>query len=593
MNGYAWLAASAITLGLGAAVIAYGPDLLPKQNPTDAAPTFAAQRGPLTISITESGTIQAREQVLLKNEVEGRTTIITLKEEGRSVKKGELLIELDASALEDQRIEGEIKVQNAEASMIGAREGLEVAKSQARSDIAQAELDNRFAKEDLQNYIDGEYPRSLKEAESKITLALEELENANETLRWSEKLFAEKYISQTELDRDRLAQSRASLDHELAVSALGLLKEYTHRRQLDELNSAVDQAEMALERVQRKAKSEVVQAEANLRAKEAEHERLVSQLERTRQQISKTKIYAPIDGMVVHATTGKGGFRGNDEPLKEGKEIREREELIYLPVANSMMAKINVHESALDKINVGQRVQITLEALPGRTFPGVVSRIAPLPDAQSVWMNPDLKVYPTEINLDGELSELRTGMSCQAEILVENIADAIYVPLQSVVRVGSQPRVYLLKGGQFVPQDVEIGLDNRHVVNVKSGLAEGDVVMLAPPLEQGARRMNSSGDGFGTNADVAGAAVMPTGDAPMADPGMGMHGGAEGEDGAGRGGRGAGRGGRGGGGGGRSKPTAEQMEEFKKRMEGMTPEEREKMRGRPSPDAGSPTEETR
>src|SRR4030042_4058983 len=64
-------------------------------------PTFAVKRGPLRISVTESGTIQAREQIILKCEGEGRTTLLTLVEEGTRVKKGDLLVELDASALID------------------------------------------------------------------------------------------------------------------------------------------------------------------------------------------------------------------------------------------------------------------------------------------------------------------------------------------------------------------------------------------------------------------------------------------------------------------------------------------------------------
>ena len=543
-------------LGLGAAAYRLAPDLMSREKKKSNVPTFTVKKGDLKISVAESGTIQAREQVILKNEVEGRATIIYLVEEGTMVKEGDLLVELDVSDVEEQRIEREIKVENADAAMIGAREELEVVKSQAKSDISLAELNHRFAKEDLQNYLEGEYPRQLKEAESKITLALEELENANETFRWSEKLFQEKYISQTELDRDRLAQSRAKLDHELAVAALELLEEYTHTRQVDELQSNIEQTEMALERTNRSAKASIVQAEANLRAKEAEHGQQQFQLDRILRQIKNAKITAPVAGMAVHATTGKGSWRGNDEPLKEGKEVREREELIFLPVANSMMAKVNVHETSLDKVAPGQRVQITVEALPGRVFTGEVTRIAPLPDAQSVWMNPDLKIYPTEIVLDGELTELRTGMTCQAEIHIEDIEGAIYIPLQSVVRVGKQHRVYVETPTGFEPRDVTIGLDDRHMVHVKEGLVENEVVMLSPPLQDGARHIDSSG-----SADE-----RPAGpDVTARDEELR----------GGRGGRGGGdRGDRGG------RPGAEQMEEYRKRMESMSPEEIEAMKAR-------------
>ena len=79
-------------------------------------PTFTAQRGPLTISVVESGTIKARDQQIIKNEVEGRTSIITLVPEGTRVRQGDLLVELDASALRDGKIDQDIRVRNAEAA---------------------------------------------------------------------------------------------------------------------------------------------------------------------------------------------------------------------------------------------------------------------------------------------------------------------------------------------------------------------------------------------------------------------------------------------------------------------------------------------
>ncbi len=146
--------------------------------------TFTALKGPLTISVTESGTIQAREKVIIKNQVEGRTTILTLVDEGKEVKKGDLLIELDASTLVDTKLNQEIWVQNAEASFIGARENLAVVKNQAESDTDRDNLDLIFAKQDLKKYVEGEYPNEKKKFQAKITLAEEDLARAREKLKW-------------------------------------------------------------------------------------------------------------------------------------------------------------------------------------------------------------------------------------------------------------------------------------------------------------------------------------------------------------------------------------------------------------------------
>ncbi|MCX7592002.1 MAG: biotin/lipoyl-binding protein, partial [Kiritimatiellae bacterium] len=97
-------------------------------------PTFRVTRGPLTISVIQSGTIRAIKQEVIISEVEGQTTIIYLIEEGTRVSKGDLLVQLDDSALKDRLVEQQIKVENAEAAYIRARETLEVTKIQAESD---------------------------------------------------------------------------------------------------------------------------------------------------------------------------------------------------------------------------------------------------------------------------------------------------------------------------------------------------------------------------------------------------------------------------------------------------------------------------
>jgi HlyD family secretion protein len=449
----------------------------------DALPTFRVRSGPLTIQVTEAGTIKARERLVLKNEVEGKTTILYLIPEGTRVTEGELLVELDASRLQDQRLDQQIRVQNAEAALIRARENLAVTENQAQSDTERAELDLRFAKEDLTKYVEGEYPNLLKEAESRIALAEEELQRAEEMLKWSAVLFGEKYISQTQLQADKLAAQKARLDLELAVQARDLLRDFTYKRTLAQLESEVKQAGLALERTRRKAAADVVQAKAELRTKEAESRREQNKLEKVETQIRRAKIYAPTDGLVVYATTAQFRWRGNVEPLAEGQEVRERQELIYLPTATAMMAEVKVHESNLDKVKVDLSVRVTVDARAGQVFTGRVASISPLPDARSAWLNPDLKIYRTEIHLDGDGSGLRTGMSCRAEIVVEEYDDVVYVPIQSVLMVGREPTAYVLRDGSVRSRQVEIGLDNNRMVRILSGLDPGEEVLLAPPLE--------------------------------------------------------------------------------------------------------------
>jgi len=479
---------SAAVLAIG--VLASGV-VRPRPDETGEMPVHEVRRAPLTISIDEAGTIRSLDQKIIKCEVEGRTTIISIIDEGTRVEEGDLLIELDASSLEDQRVDQLIRVQNTEAAYIRAREQLEVTKSQNQSDISEAALAERFAREDLTRYLEGEYPSQLMDAQAAVTLAEEDLRRAKDKLDWSTRLYGEKYISETEFKADELAFKRADLEVRLAQEALRLLEEYTHPRRVDELEAAIEQTELALERVKRKAAADLVQAKADLAAKKAEFDQQKERLAKVDDQIAKTRIHAPVAGMVVYATSAQFSWRGNDEPLDEGREVREREELIYLPTADSMMVEIKVHESALGKVSVGQRASVEVGAT-GRRYEGVVSRIAPLPDPTSVWLNPDLKVFTTDIVIEGSHRELRTGMSCEVTIGVESHEDAIAIPVQCVVRENGRPTAYVVRGGELVRTPIEVGLDDNAVVHVRSGLEPGELVSMTPPLDRGQTRQDGA-----------------------------------------------------------------------------------------------------
>ena len=114
------------------------------------------QKGPLVINLEENGEIAPSQQLILKSEVQGRTSIIYLVPEGQIVREGELLVELDASDKTDEMTSQEITVQNAESNYNVARENLEIVRNQADADIELAELNKQFAEEDLVKYEEGE-----------------------------------------------------------------------------------------------------------------------------------------------------------------------------------------------------------------------------------------------------------------------------------------------------------------------------------------------------------------------------------------------------------------------------------------------------
>ncbi|MBZ0257200.1 efflux RND transporter periplasmic adaptor subunit, partial [bacterium] len=425
-------------------------------------------------------------------------------------------------------------------------------------------------------------PKLLDERNSAIKLQEEELSQAKETLRWSEILYKEKYLSQTVYQKDELAANRSQIQLDLAKADLQLLEDYEYKRQIEQLNSDLKQAEMALERTKRQANASIVQASAELQAKLSEYERQKGKMAKLEDQIDKAKIYAPQEGLVVYATSVRQRRFGNDEPLEEGRTVREREELIHLPTTASYIVEVKIHESSLEKIKIGLPVAITIDALPGKTYYGRVSVIAPLPDSQSFYSNPDLKVYNSQVLIDGDGADLRSGMSCQCEIIISQFEDTTYIPVQAVLSIGGQPTVFVMNGNEMEQRAVEIGPDNNRLIQIESGLEEGEKVVMTPPLAAAEVSNDEKNQKLIDIPEIQEITPAPTREDRRNNQeqqdGQGRRG--ERPDGAAAGGPpGAGFGGPGGPEGGQ-RPSAEQMEEMRKRFENMTPEQREEMRKR-------------
>ena len=497
-----WLIIIGIILiaGLASIINAFFDD---KVDSVGNIPTFTVKRGPLKISITEVGTIKARENIIVKSQLEGSSSIIWLIDEGEEVKEGDLLIELDTANTIESMLDQEVKLKSAEASYLAARDNLEVVKNQIKSNLDQAEVDYNFAKQDLEKYIQGEYPNLLKKTKSKITLAEEELFRAEDEFAWSKKLFEKNFVSQSELEADELTLKKKKLDLEMSENDLELLTEHTYPRRLAQLQSDVDQDKMTLDRTKRKGLADQVQAEASLQSKESDWNRQKAKFDRLSGQIEKAKMYAPVDGVVVYATSVETSSRrgSSKSPLDEGASVRQRQNLIYLPTSSGKNVEVGIEEVDLDKISIGLPVIVTVDPLPGEIFAGRIVSIAPLPDAQAMYMNADLKVYDTVIYLDNNENTklLRTGMSCIAEIIVEQHEVATYIPVQAVIRIGGKPAVYVVGDNKIEPRKIKIGMSNNRMIRVIEGLEPGEIVSLFPPISQ----QNVETDDFEAPSDVA------------------------------------------------------------------------------------------
>lgn len=468
-----------IVIGLG--YFSMQPSLASNPNLEDV-PVFKVKQGPLKISVVESGTIRPRDEFILRNNTDDQTTIVSIVAEGKQVKKGEVVALLDASEKEDRLHAQQLELKNDQTELISARENLDIVQNQSQSNIEQAQLLYKFAQQDLEKYISGEYPKQLMEAEASITLASQRYTLAKEDLKWSKVLYEKKYLAESELQQDELSAKSAELDLELAKEDLELLKNYTHIRQLDQLKSDVKQAKFELERTHSRASSNILEASSRYywrQERVARETRYANELQR---EIQAATMVAPIDGLALYASSVLEDWEDDEDRIRVGAVVDEEREILFITAAEEYNIDIMVQETDLNKVSEGLPVKITVDALPGSNFQGVVKKVAPLPNQRQQYLNPNLKVYNTDIEISSDPSALRNGMSCIVDIMVEEYENVIFVPVQAVIKANGQSLVFVQNNTNVEARPVTIGLDNNRMIHIKEGLKEGELVLLKPPL---------------------------------------------------------------------------------------------------------------
>jgi len=476
-NKWFWIVVVALVAAAVAAWLFGGGD-----STDETTPVFAVAEGPLTIGITASGSVQSRDKVVLRSELEGRNTILWVVEDGVSVKTGDLLVEFDAAALVEKRNDQEITANTAHGNLIIAEERLEVTKGECEGNLLEREVTLDLAKMALEKYEKGDFPEEKRQREADIALADEELQRAAEKLDWSRKLAKEGFLTRTELQADELALRRKEIDLEMAKTKMNVLTNYTVHQQRATLQSNVRKATRAVTRTQWQNKSQIRQGETEIVQRSREYYRATNRLAELNFQISKSKIYAPTNGIVLYSSTAKRRWWEN--PLAAGESAVQRQELIYIPLDEGMIIEIMVPEASLNKLEAGMAATVKVDAFPDQVFNGKLSKIGILPDAQSTRLNPDLKMFKCELECDFRDAVVRPGMSCDIELVKETYAKAVYCPIQCVVRIDGDAYVYVQDGSEWILRKVEVGLDNNRMIHILKGVEPGEIIMTAPPVQE-------------------------------------------------------------------------------------------------------------
>lgn len=489
----------------------------PAEGPPARIPMCTVERGDFAVSVTERGAVYSMEPLEMKSKVEGWNTLSKVVDEGtmvtqKDVEEGMVLAQLDSARYREREAERRIDFYEAEADQAQAAAGLEIQRKQNESDVAGAELREELARMELERYLGADLAaRALEEGVgfsdladdpalggvarqelsnygSQVELAREELLRVEERLSWTRKLWERKSASRNELTGDQLSVSKRRSDLESAGENLRLFKRYTLPKEAERRYSDCMELERDLARVKTLATSRLTQAEARLSSREAVLELSRERLEKVRDTIEKCTIRAPKPGRVVYGSRSDPiWYRMGDSALRPGASVEENRTILRIPDPSTLAALVNVPEAKIQKVEVGQPAVVTLEAVPGRTFPGRVTRISPVASSSQAWINPDAKVYETEVALEETPGRFIPGMSAMVEIVTARAEDVLYLPAQAVTTAKGYSICWVEGANGPGPRAVQIGYRSDVFVQVEDGLKAGERVYLAPPPERADR----------------------------------------------------------------------------------------------------------
>lgn len=407
--------------------------------------TTMVAKGPFDHIVLEQGEIESSSNIDVLNEVKSRgsggTAILWVIDEGSYVKKGDKLVELDSSALEDELKRQRITVASAEAQVISSEAIVRT---------------NEIA---LQEYLNGTYQSERKAILSEIAVAEQQLRKAELNLDSARRLAAKGMLKGLQIEAEEFSVSNARNVLESAHARLDVLDNLTKERNKVQLESEIEAARARL------SSDQSVLAEEQ------------SKLVEIQDQIRKCVIFSPADGIVIY-NNQRSGRGGSEFIVEEGAIVRERQCIIKLPDPSKMQVKALINESRVVRIAPGMVSKVRVSASPTEML-GRVIRVNKYAEPGS-WFSSTVKQYAAYLEILSPPDSIRTGMSAEVRIFVEQLRDALQIPVHGVYEYRNHHFCLVKNGQQWETREIKIGATNEKMVTIAEGLSEGEQIALNP-----------------------------------------------------------------------------------------------------------------
>jgi macrolide-specific efflux system membrane fusion protein len=258
------------------------------------------------------------------------------------------------------------------------------------------------------------------------------------------------------------------------------------RHDVEKEQAGLELATLTLERKKRGfaergvAQADVDMAESDVKTRRATLAQARATLATAADQLRYSRIVASMDGTITQRT-----IRPGETVVPGFAATLDDRSLMILSDLSALIAKTELNQIDVAKVRLGQRVTLTLDALPGKSFKAKVTKIAP---ASTLPKGKDVEVFPIEATLEPAGTEvIKPGMTADVKIHVETKPGVLKLPIEAVLKEKGKSYVNRVtddpRGGGRTKQSralVKVGARNDRDIEITDGIAAGDRVLIRP-----------------------------------------------------------------------------------------------------------------
>ena len=431
------------------------PRLTAPDASASALETAAVRRGTLVATVSATGSTSPLREAQMAFSATGPLTQLNVKQ-GDVVKAGQLLAQLDTRTLEFQ-------LAQSEASLIAAQAKFDQLKNPSPADVAAAKASVASAEAALAQVI--------KPTQNDLLIAKADLDRARAAVDQAQAAYdrvggaSNPFIAMTP---QSLSLQQASSDYQKALAIFNS-KASPSDSQLKQAQSALEQARSQLARLTNPSANDLQSAQSSVDQARAGRDLAKAQLD-------NAILRAPFDGIVTHVDFDLGSF------VPGGR--------VMLGVADTaeLRVKVNIDETDISRVAVGQPVTIGLDAYPDASINAKVTDVAASATTIQGVVN-----YVVTVSLQASQVPVKIGMTANANIVVANKENVLLVPNRAVRAASNKRFVTVQKApGQTQEVEVKLGLANEQETEVLSGVSEGQQVVTSITVQN-----PITGGGFG------------------------------------------------------------------------------------------------